>query len=385
MAEIFDVFLSYNHDDKEAVRELAQALRDRGVRIWRDGDNLPLGLSWQREVQKVIPTTPAAAAVIGPSGIGGWHGREIEACNSQNVLRRMPLIPVLLPGAPDPAMLPVFLSELTWSDLREGLTAEMLDELARRIPRRPAEAEPPLSGPGPRLHNLPFVSIEDLLKGRDQELKNLATSLASHATAITQRRAIHGLGGIGKTRLAVEYAWQYGSRHTVVLFVRVDSPEGLRSGLASLARPGLLDLPERRTFSEDEVTEAVLRWLQEHPGWLLILDNVDSKEAERAVLEVLSLLDKGHVLITSRRREWPAGVRKQPLGILLHDEATQFLLQRTEEDRPRMEDDSEQASRLAKILGDLPLALEQAAAYIDRNQSTFADYLDDWGFSARQN
>jgi hypothetical protein len=380
LAEIFDVFLSYNHADKEAVRELVQALRDRGVRIWRDGDNLPLGQSWQTEVQAMIPTAPAAAAIIGPSGIGGWHGREIEACNSQNVQRRMPLIPVLLPGAPDPATLPVFLSELTWSDLRKGLMEDVLDELARRIPKRPAEPEPRLSGSGPLLHNLPFPSIEDLLKGRDEDLQNLAACLAgpSQATAITQRRAIHGLGGIGKTRLAVEYAWRFGSQYTAVLFVRADSPEGLRSGIAALAGPGLLDLSERHTRPVSDLADTVLRWFQGNPGWLLILDNVDSEDALKAVLEHLPRLDKGHVLITSRRREWPGAVRRQPLGLLPPHEAVRFLLQRTLEERARADDDAERASKLAKTLGYLPLALEQAAAYINRNQMSFADYLEDW-------
>ncbi len=136
------------------------------------------------------------------------------------------------------------------------------------------------------------------------------------ATAITQAQTIHGLGGIGKTRLAVEYAWRSGDRYDTALFVVADSPKALRSGLASLARPDLFNLPEYNAGAEDQTHAAVLRWLRDQDRWLLILDNVDTKEAEIAVLEILPSLSQGRVLITSRIRDWPPTVRRQPLDTL---------------------------------------------------------------------
>jgi len=87
------------------------------------------------------------------------------------------------------------------------------------------------SGP-PKLHNLPFPPLGNLLKGRSQELQTLAEALSQETPA----QILHGLGGIGKTRLAIEYAWRHGQRYSAVLFVLADSPEGLNSGLASLAQ-----------------------------------------------------------------------------------------------------------------------------------------------------
>src|SRR6185295_4024389 len=72
------------------------------------------------------------------------------------------------------------------------------------------------------------------------------------------------------------------------------------------------------------------------------------------------------------------GIRKQPLNTLSLEEASQFLLQRTEGERTPAKDDTEQARRLAEILDGLPLALEQAGAYIAHHQATFASYLADW-------
>ena len=303
----------------------------------------------------------------------------MRACLSQLVQRKLPVIPVLLPGCPNPPKLPLFLGEVTWVDLRGGLIEEGLDRLEWGITgRKPNRDRTHRESSAPRLHNLPFLPLGDLLKGRDEELQRLITNLQSSAQATAITQAIHGLGGIGKTRLAVEYAWRSGDRYDTALFVVADSPEALRSGLAGLARPGLLNLPEYEAGAEAKTVEAVLSWLRDRSRWLLILDNVDTKEAAKAIREILPQIGNGHVLLTSRLREWPPAVRKQSLGELTRDEAARFLLQRTEGERTPAKDDAEQAGRLAEILGGLPLALEQTAAYIVHHQITFSGYLEDW-------
>jgi serine/threonine protein kinase len=224
----------------------------------------------------------------------------------------------------------------------------------------------------PLLHNLPFQPLGDLLKGRAEDLQTLEQSQDERSLVL------YGLGGIGKTRLAVEHAWRYGSQYRAVLFVLADSPEALHSGLASLARANLLDLPERDNPAESEVTAAVLRWLRDNSGWLLILDNVDTKEALLAVARLLPALTEGRVLITSRRRDWPPTVHRQPLDVIPLPAATDFLLKRTVKDRRREPDDVPQALRLAELLDGLPLALEQAAAYIAHTQISISEYLEIW-------
>ncbi|HET9226596.1 MAG TPA: tetratricopeptide repeat-containing protein kinase family protein, partial [Thermoanaerobaculia bacterium] len=232
---------------------------------------------------------------------------------------------------------------------------------------REARVEPPF------LHNLPFPPLGELLKGRSEELQALARTLSENQTLV-----LHGLGGIGKTRLAIEYAWRFGRRYPAALFVLADSPDGLNSGLAALARADLLDLPERTRPAESEVVAAVLKWLRTNPGWLLILDNVDTREARLAVARLLPSLAAGRVLITSRRRDWPAGIHRRHIDHIRLQPAAEFLLERTGEDRRQEPDDPEQALRLAELLDGLPLALEQAAAYIVHRQVSFREYLDAW-------
>ncbi|HWM91938.1 MAG TPA: tetratricopeptide repeat protein [Thermoanaerobaculia bacterium] len=265
-------------------------------------------------------------------------------------------------------------AEAMRADLRNAASGDPIlwdAHLASTItPSTPALGYRP--GP-PSLHNLPFPQLGELLKGRSEDLQSLADALERGDPS-----AIHGLGGIGKTRLAVEYAWRHGSRYRAVLFVLSDSPEGLNSGLAALARADLLNLPERDDPAEREVVGAVLRWLRENPGWLLILDNVDTKEALLAVTRLLPTLARGRVLITSRRRDWPAGIHRHPVDVIQLEAAKDLLLQRTAHDRRKEPDDDAQALRLAELLDGLPLALEQAAAYIAHTQISLAEYLEVW-------
>ncbi len=372
----FDVFLSHNSKDKPEVRRIGEALKGRGLRVWLDEWELIPGRRWIPELEKALQTTKTAAVMVGENGFGRWEQPEYEGALSEFVDRGLPVIPVLLPGAPEKPTLPFFLKGFTWVDLRGGLKKEGLDRLVWGITGKRPDDEPGLGTRfGPRLHNLPFSSLGDLLKGRDEELRKLQEG---QATAITQAETIYGLGGIGKTRLAVEYAWRSGNLYDAAFFVVAESPEALRANLADLARPDLLNLPEYEAAAQDKSVAAVLRWLHEHDRWLLILDNVDTKETEQAVVKIVPSLSAGRVLITSRIKDWPASIRRQPIETLSLDEAQRFILERTAEDRNSSKDDPDQALRLAEELGGLPLALEQAAAYIAQRQMSLSEYLEEW-------
>ncbi len=223
------------------------------------------------------------------------------------------------------------------------------------------------------VRHLPYPSLGSLFQGRDALLEALAGG--SETTAFVQPETIHGLGGVGKSRLAVEYAWRYGDRHPGgAFFVSAESPEGLRSELAGLAR--VLDLPEKEA---DEATAlaAVLAWLRSRGEWLLILDNADTAEAAAAVDALLPDLAGGRVLITSRWTSWPREVREQPVDVLELEAARRYLLDATVR-RMLTPDDESEAERLAELLGYLPLALEQAAAYVERHRLRLADYQREW-------
>jgi hypothetical protein len=111
----FDVYLCHNWDDKPAVRELADKLRERGLRPWLDEDELRPGVPWHREMEEQIQRIPAVAVVVG-SEAGPWQDQEMSAFLRQFARRRCAVIPVLLPGVARPEV-PVFLESYTWVDL----------------------------------------------------------------------------------------------------------------------------------------------------------------------------------------------------------------------------------------------------------------------------
>lgn len=234
---------------------------------------------------------------------------------------------------------------------------------------------------------LPYPTLGALFKGRDSFLQQLRESLtkATAGRAAIVGKAIHGLGGVGKTRLAVEYAWQNENAYTALLFITADTPEALNRNLADLVGPEMLDLPEQDVQEQEKKKiAAVLRWLQKHPGWLLIVDNVDTEEVATQVEELLAKLHGGQVLITSRLQKWGNEVETLELDVLDQTDAANLLLERTSKaqnprrSRIEREDDAETARVLAGDLDGLALALEQAGAYICQCRIGLADYLALW-------
>lgn len=135
----FDTFLSHNSKDKSVVRELADALLQLGLRPWLDERELVPGRPWQDALEDVIQTTKSALVTYGPAGIGPWEEPEMRACLGEFVTRKLPVIPTLLPGAPQQPNLPLFLKAFTWVDLRDGLNDDGMSRLVWGITGRKPE------------------------------------------------------------------------------------------------------------------------------------------------------------------------------------------------------------------------------------------------------
>ena len=383
MPDQFDVFLSHNSQDKPAVEDIAARLRSRGLTVWLDKHELRPGLPWQEGLEAGILASRSVAVFIGAGGLGVWEGPEMRTFLDRSRRESIPVIPVLLPGCLDSPQLPLFLQAFTWVDLRKGVDDAGMARLAWGItgassnPPRVSFQETPPASP----YYLPFPSLGPLFQGREAMLTRLREALvrtpAGRATAIAGK-AVHGLGGVGKTRLAVEYAWKHAADYTAVLFVGAPSPAELRRNLAALCGRSVLDLPEQEAQEEEVREVAVLRWLTEHSGWLLILDNVDSEDAAVAVDGLVARLYGGHVLLTGRLARWSAEIEAIELDVLSEAAAVRFLLARTQKNRRKTEANKADAATLAHELGCLPLALEQAGAYIAERRLTLAAYRNEW-------
>lgn len=208
--------------------------------------------------------------------------------------------------------------------------------------------------------------------GRKTLLQNLRKALSGEGkAAISQTQAISGLGGVGKIQTAVEYTYRHRDSYNAVFWTPADTEAALAKGFLEIAR--LLDLPEKDAKDLAQARDAVKRWLESNDRWLLVFDNADTPEL---VEPFLPPDRKGHVLLTSRASVFDAlGVSHAlELEKMEPGEASEFLFNRT----GRNDDDLNEkkaAEDLAKELDYLPLALEQAAAYISANKARFQDYL----------
>jgi len=188
--------------------------------------------------------------------------------------------------------------------------------------------------------------------------------------ALTQ--AIHGLGGVGKTQLALEYAYRNVAEFDIVWWVRSEEPATLAADYASLAKA--LDLPEKEAADQLLIIKAVKQWLEQHPKWLLVFDNAKDRAD---VHDYIPQGKTGHVLITSRNANWRGIATLLDVKVLKRPESIDLLLKRTGYT------DREAAGALADALGDLPLALEQAGAYMEAKGRSLSDYLN--MFTTRKN
>ena len=379
------VFVSYSHLDKEWIDKLRQVLapdvRNDRIDYWDDRTIQP-GDDWHERILDNIDHARVTVLLVSPNFLasrfimeeelprilqaaddgltvlwvplsGTFYGPEAMKC----VETLNPLQAFCDPAQPLDRLPP------------EGQTGKLLD-LCQRINK--------LLNPGRIPKKIPFPTLGNLFKGRENELAQLDQQLRSHGLfAIVQPQAVSGLGGIGKTRLAVEYAWRHQADVTALLFVSANTPEDLATNLAGLSAGDALDLPEQ-LGRQDEQYAAVIRWLQQNKAWLLILDNVDTREGVAAVQKLLAQISGGQILITSRYTRWGEGILRLSLDVIPLADAVALLLQKTYTQRETRPEDEREATVLAQRLGCLPLALTHAAAYVGEYDLGFGAYLTEF-------
>jgi tetratricopeptide (TPR) repeat protein/cellulose biosynthesis protein BcsQ len=227
---------------------------------------------------------------------------------------------------------------------------------------------------GPKGIRLGVPPRNPFFTGRDDVLLQLRQAFTSVIPDPVQLQAVSGLGGIGKTQTIIEYAYRYQSEYKAVLWATADSRNSLISDYVKIA--GLLKLPEMEAREQTWAVAAVKRWLESNDGWLLIFDNADDPQL---VKEFLPNSFQGHILLTSglSHFDWRYSTKALVLDALSPDDALAFMLKRTERESASPEE-RDAAVQLAGELGHLPLAMEEACAYVASTKALFQDYLSSY-------
>ncbi len=413
-----ELFYSYAHEDEKLRKELDKHLfnlqRQGLIAQWHDRD-IKAGAEWQHAIDTHLNAAHVILLLISPDFLASDYCYSIEM---QRALERHEagescVIPILLKpvdwhGTPFSKLqvLPKNAKPVTrWKDRNEALTeiAKGIRETLKTLPLSPLPNEVSATpSNGATLHSLvdasvPLMSFEEkytlepelepiwhlpyqrnsFFTGREAALQAIRQAFIDQGSGPFQPLILSGMGGIGKTQTAIEYAYRSRDNYKVVLWAKADTLEILISELSSFAT--LLKLPGGREQDQQYTVDAVKHWLERHREWLLILDNVDDL---KKIQSALPGDPQGHLLITARSQITGGIAQRLDIETLSPQDSVSLLLRRagllTVNTPPERvsEETQHQASIIAKALDGVPLALDQAGAYIEETGASLQRYLD---------
>src|SRR3989440_4969588 len=394
-----DFFISYKGLDQPWAEWIAYQLEEANYSVVIQAWDFQPGSSFIHAMDRATREARSTIAVLSPDYFASPYTTvEWQAAYHKDPTGQQGF---LLPVRVRPCQVEGLLGPLVYIDLVDLDEAKAKEKLLagvhRHDPDQPKRAKPPgapgfpgkaqhsvaepQSFPGafPPLWNMPFRR-NPFFTGREELLKHLRDNLTTtKAAALVQAQAVSGLGGIGKTQTAVEYAYRYYHTYHAVLWVNATTRDALITSYVDLA--ALLNLSEREEQDQNKIVAAVKRWFTTHDRWLLIVDNADDL---KLVEEFLPAAGHGHLLLTTRASA--PGTLAQRIEVEKMDlnESMLLLLRRARVLAPggtldqASATDRAAAESLAREIDGLPLALDQAGTYIEETQSRLSAYLDQY-------
>jgi hypothetical protein len=282
---VMEIFCSYADKDEPLRQQLEQHLsllsRQGMVTFWHKRRIAP-GVNCSQEIDSHLETASLLLLLVSADFLASdyCYGIEMQRVLQRHESEEACVIPILLrscdwQNAPFASLqiLPTTGKPITrWRD-RDAAWTDVVTCIRRALDER-LKLDTALPQPsGPTYWNVPFAR-NPFFTGRETLLAELHTRFQNdQANALSQPQAMNGLGGIGKTQVAIEYAYLHARHYQAVLWAQADSIEAIVSSYMTIAT--LLRLPERDAKEQEVTIQAVKIWLQTHRDWLFVLDNAD--------------------------------------------------------------------------------------------------------------
>ena len=391
-----DFFISYNKADRAWAEWLAWQLETEGYTTIIQAWDFRPGTNFVAKMQEAATTATRTIAVLSPDYLNDapysaaeWMAAFVQDPTGKNTT----LLPVRIrecdPSGLLKAIVYIDLVDLDEQEARTIFLAGIKNTRAKpttpsRFPGKAAPAPPrtpPPNFPGkwPLQLNIPY-SRNPFFTGRETLLQSLRDQLLSGNTmALTQTQAISGLGGIGKTQTAIEYAYRHQQQYSYILWVGAATLEALLSDLSKMA--DLLNVSGRDLQNQQNTANAVKTYLSQQRDWLLIFDNADDIAMVRPYLP-LGNKTNGHIILTTRADALGPVAHTIQVQEMDKEEGTQLLLKRgrlfkTGQLPPQVKaSERDVAASIVAAVGGLPLALDQAASYIEETGCSLSEYLE---------
>jgi tetratricopeptide (TPR) repeat protein len=359
--ERYDFFLSRRGSVAAIAQEVTEVLTEKGYRVFVQDYDIPIAANLIEEMHEAIKNARDLVVLFTRDYEQSPYTRmeftSFEANAAQSAEHRR----MVILRCEDAPLLGLFAPHVYQDLVGIGDAEKRRSRILAAVEGRSQALEPP-----PR----PFIGVPPRIAsftGRTGELDRLdAILMRDKPAAVTQasvgRVAVQGMGGVGKTALAVEYAHRFRGLYAGVCWCPAETHTGLLSALAGLAVT-LVAATAGEADVEKAAKAGLRRLAEQRATWLLVYDNVIAPD------QIADLLPSAgaRVLITSRFSDWSELAEEVPLDVLPIEEAVALLLSRTGRGYAG-------AQTLAEVLGCLPLALDHAAAYCKRTQTRFADY-----------
>ena len=376
MADGWDFFVSYTQDDRQWAEWIAWELEEARHRVLIQAWDIVPGSNWvatmQEGVRKAERTIAVLSAAYSRSTFGAaewqaaWRDDPLGAQRKLLVLR--------VEDCDRPGLLGSVVSEdlfdLPAEDARTRLLRVVKGAIEGRLKpstapvfpgrTRAVAREPAFPGALPGVWNVPARNPN--FTGRAGSLSRLREAMRSSGTGTVAVHSLRGLGGVGKSQLAIEYVHRYAADFDVVWWIPAEHPSLIPDHLAELGAALGIDGGADPT----ETAALTLAELRRRRRWLLVFDNAEDVDALRPYVQP----GDGRVIVTTRRNGFRSLGPVLDVDVLDRPESLALLRRRV----PRTSDDA--ADALAEWLGDLPLALEQASAYLEATDLPATAYLD---------